>query len=214
MSKVIFPAADGEFNRYVQKAVPHLVEHKKRLNIPDAQLNELKTLKNAWDEIYPKSQDPSKRTSVITGEKISLRKRLEQQFRKLFGGFYRSFINRDDRSALSIYDGESDSTTSYDLNHSPEPNIEEIKQGMHILSFTPPGQNPGSRHRIELQNYVGDSDLSESQIRFGTLKITSNNSTEIEYNGGRGRTAYYRARYITEQGDKGPFSEIVSALIV
>ena len=79
------PPKDAEFNTYANRSAKYLLDNKSRLNIDGDAITTLGVLMTDWNTTFPKSQDPTQRTTDVTKDKNDLRKELEQQFRLIYG---------------------------------------------------------------------------------------------------------------------------------
>jgi hypothetical protein len=119
-----FPRADDEFNTYIQNAVPYLLvpANSARLQISAPNLAALPLAKTAWDNWFPKSQDPNQRTTTITENKNDARDVLEELLTDIYEDIPESVLITADRNTLNLPERKAASARPA-IEDSPYPDL-------------------------------------------------------------------------------------------
>lgn len=97
-----FPSKEGEFNTYVNVAVPYLVDNKVRLMISEPNQEAIGTGLSTWNEIFPLSQNVNTRTKTIVENKDASKSVLMQALRTTFADIPQSVLTAEDRNTLNL----------------------------------------------------------------------------------------------------------------
>lgn len=216
--KGYFPPKDADFNTYANQAAPYLDDNKARLGIDSVALTDLGTLMTQWNDIFPKSQNPTLRTSNITKDKNDLRIKLEDQFRLIYDDLPHSKLTNKDRDTLNIKRRDSKNTPMPVAGKGPGI---EMKENIHLqqtLRFINPFDSETQElpigQKIKLEMYIGQPGLKDEDIEFKTSYTVSRFLKKISFTeADMNKTTYYRARYVNSRGQEGPPSEIFTAVV-
>jgi len=101
----------------------------------------------------------------------------------------------------------------------PQLVVDKISGGMHTLRFSNP-EDPDSKkmpygQKIILRTAVSTADIPESEIPWNQDQITVTRYLhDISYTlDDKGKTAYYNACYESTRGERGPWSDIIDAIV-
>ena len=216
--KGIFPAKETGFNDYLKTVVPYLAANQARLAISNADLTRVNNLYAQWHASFRKSQDPNMRTTVVIAEKRDLRARIEALLRKIIADIPRSAFSLEDYVIFNKKKRDGKRAKVNAVDYAPDFFIENIRYGIHELRFSNPA-HPHSKklpsaHKLEVQLCIADKNTPAAQLNFSTYKITGNFRVYIHLApADNSRTAYYRARYISNRGEAAVWSVIKSGVI-
>ena len=73
----------------------------------------------------------------------------------------------------------------------------------------PPNQD------VEVQQFIGNSGLADNDIPFAPMEDTGKHLLQVNFTPEqKEKTAYYRARYKTDTGKTGPWSDVQSEIVL
>ena len=104
------------------------------------------------------------------------------------------------------------------VDFSPQLVVDKISVGMHKLRFINP-EDPDSKkmpkgQKIILRTAVGAADIPDDQIPWGGSETVKRFLHDVNYTAGdKGKTAYYNACYESNRGERGPWSDIIDAIV-
>ena len=100
----------------------------------------------------------------------------------------------------------------------PQLVVDKISGGMHTLRFSNP-EDPDSKkmpygQKIILRTAVSTADIPEPDIPWsGSVTVTRFLHDVIYTAGDKGKTAYYNACYESTRGERGPWSDVIDAIV-
>ncbi|MBL7128967.1 MAG: hypothetical protein ISS16_08280 [Ignavibacteria bacterium] len=101
----------------------------------------------------------------------------------------------------------------------PQLVVDKISGGVHTLRFRNP-EDPASKkmpkgQKIILRTAVGTADIPESEIPWSQDRIVVTRFLhDVSYTAGdKGKTAYYNACYESNRGERGPWSDVIDAIV-
>ncbi len=216
--KGIFPTADNAFNTYINTAMPYLNTNRGRLGVNADNLTEGTALLTQWNDLFPQSQDRNTRTTSITIDKNKLRKAIEGLLRSIYADIPRSTLTTQDRTTLNLRERDAQLTKIAVAVKAPGMEQGSIIHLQHSLRFINPIEKESRRipegQRILLETYVGAQNMEANTIPFANGITVSKAIKKIAFTDAQvGKTAYYRACYINNSDEKGPWSEIFEVVV-
>lgn len=212
-----FPTKDADFNDYIQHVQPYLVTNIVHLSISPTNVASLNSQFTQWNNIYQKSQDKQQRTSAITAQKNTVRKQFEVVLRNIYNDIPNSVLTDADRQSLNIKARDFNPTPTHAPDHAPTLSVDKIGHLFHEVRFRDPN-NPASKAKPAGVNqhevWVAYTPINSNGMEFELLGNTGKFLFQVDFNEERvGLLANYKARYVSTRGEKGPWSEIVSAVM-
>jgi hypothetical protein len=213
------PQADNKFVVWLKTLVNYLSEKYSEWSIPKEEILNLDTLKSDFEAALEVSENPSSRTKVTIQAKNDARKAVENRTRILLKAYvtYNLAVTDSDRDAMGLPIHKS-SRTPVPVPHTvpeaevrlPSPAVVEI----HFRdSESEHKAKPAGVHGAEIAWAILDvppvdwKELIRSSFDTHTpLRLTFEGSD-------RGKTLYFALRWENTRGEKGPWSEILSAII-
>jgi hypothetical protein len=181
----------------------------------------LDTLQGTWKNAWTIAKDKGTRSSAQTIAKDEARQAYEPALRTFVSQWIRSntLITDDQRRDLGV--------TVRDSERTPV----GIKANAPLIAFDPPVHtvqtlrfgNPDDPHtqampagqKVFLERFVGDKGLDPVAINFGNAEVVTRFLHRIQYTEAEvGKTAYLRACYVNTRGEKGPFSQVLTEVIM
>lgn len=213
------PQNDDTFVNWLNNLLPKAGDQKGNLNVPDADLASLTTLR---DTLVAKLAAKAAAKAVYDAsvqEAKQARKEAERKARALAQHLQKQESMTDALRAsfgLTVPDAEptpSAAPTSY-----PVVTIDTSKRLQHGLNMRAndmPNSRalpPGVAH-VEISTYVGATPPTSIK-QFKLIDIATKHNFTVHYDSEvAGQTAYFNLRYVSTRGEKGPWSETVSATI-
>jgi hypothetical protein len=219
MPKDYIPENDNDFVDWLNNFLPKANADKAKLNVADADLADLTNLR---DTLATALADEAARKSAFEASKQTrrgARKDTERKARSLAQHIQRQESVTDAlRASLRL--------TVPDAEPSPAPapvsfpilTIDTSKRLQHGLKMrdnaTPDSRAlPAGVDRIEIHRYVGTTAPTDTSQFLMIDTATRNTYTAKYQSADAGKTAYFNLRYVGTNGDKGPWSETISATI-
>jgi hypothetical protein len=218
MSNDYIPAGDDAFLSWIRNLIAYVLLHADRMAIPAGAIALLQPLLAAFEAAYEKMADPN-HGPLDTQRKNETRDELKTAARAFVMGYitYNPNVTDDDRRAMG--------TPIHDKNRTPAPIPEErpiidtvavdnrqIAVDIRELAGDKRGK-PAGMHGAEILFEIRDDqppvaeDLRHSS--FTTKMRMVYTFTEAE----RGKRVYFVARWESNSNKKGPWSDMVSAII-
>lgn len=113
---------------------------------------------------------------------------------------------------------DTEPTTIGAVNFAPQFAVDKISFGTHTLRFSNP-EDPNSKsmprgQKIILRIAVGAADIPEDQIPWSDAKTVKRFLHTVHYTAGdKSKTAYYKCCYESNRGGRGPWSDVVDAVV-
>jgi hypothetical protein len=213
------PEKDSDFN-VVQDIIFSMASGNRTKWLLDGEWldNEVMPKKDRWDNGFGLYQNPATRTPLITFEKNEARKEYEPLLRKLVGILeYNTKVTDDDRREMGIVIRSS--------SHTPIPvptTYPEYRVATDVLRrLTVHFHDQGSEHRGK------PAGVSGAVIRWALLDTPPQNVDDLHHSAldtsspftvefseeQRGSRVYFCLAWQNPKGEKGPWSEIQSAII-
>ncbi|MDR1384857.1 MAG: hypothetical protein LBJ67_13570 [Planctomycetaceae bacterium] len=213
------PGKDSEFLAWSENFLTQIVNHATAWGIPTDLKQALQTAYDDFYTFYMQSASPTERTAVITEQKNVARKELEKQIRELVGYWLKNPVITDaDRIALGLPIHKTTHTPAPVATTYPDFDIDSSTIRRLTIHFYDQGQKkskakPVGQHGAEIRWAILDAptqnvdDLIHSSFDTHTPFTLDFNGTQ------RGQTVYFCLRWENTRGEKGPWSEITSAIV-
>jgi hypothetical protein len=228
MSDGPFPQPVNDFNDYIDTVTPYINANAASLSVSGANLDALNQLVDkpgvsqsnlGWRQLWLLYTSPDTVTKSIRDIVKQRRAQLEAQLRIIYGDIPQSFLTPNSRNVLNLPQRDFNPTPIQAVNFAPVISFDKISNGIQVLRFQNP-QTPDSNampdnQKVEIQNFIGAANLPENSIQFQPLMDSGKHLLKItQQPQQKGLTAYYRARYKTNSGKTGPWSDVASEIIL
>ncbi|MFC2092621.1 hypothetical protein ACFLSV_01860 [Bacteroidota bacterium] len=138
--------------------------------------------------------------------------------------FYSQWISRNplvtdaQKVDLGVTVRDTEPTRIDAAGFAPQLVVDKILVGVHTLRFSNP-EDPHSKkmpkgQKIILRAAVAAADIPESEIPWGGNVTVTRFLHDVSYTvDDKGKTAYYTACYESNRGERGPWSDIIDAIV-
>ena len=217
MSTDFIPRPDLIFLEWLKRLLIYLATKISSWGIPSSALNEVQTLQTAFQTALTQSENPATHTPVTVMAKNKAREALEAKLRLFLKAYvtYNLAVTDVDREAMQLpihkktHDNSPVATTW--------PVVQVIVARERHLQFDFRGTEaskakPDGQHGMELGGHIGEKPANQYEM---TLSYFDTNSPLIiEFREeDRGKTFWFAVRWENTRGEKGPWSDIMYAII-
>ena len=104
------------------------------------------------------------------------------------------------------------------VDFAPQLVVDQISVGVHKLRFSNP-EDPDSKkmpkgQKIILRKAVGTANIPDGEIPWSGSETVKRFLHDVSYTAGdKGKTAYYNACYESNRGERGPWSDVIDAIV-
>ncbi|MDR1553335.1 MAG: hypothetical protein LBS69_07730 [Prevotellaceae bacterium] len=219
MSTDFIPKTDSKFAVWLKTLNNYLSAKATEWNIPQAEIRELDTLAADFDAALETAENPSTRTKVTIQAKNDARHAAESKTRTLLKAYvtYNPAVTDPDRDAMGLPIHKTTRTPVPVPHTVPEAEVRLPSPAVVEIHFrdseSEHKSKPEGVHGAEIAWAILDTppvdwkQLIRSSFDTHTPLRLTFEGTE------RGKTLYFALRWENTRGDKGPWSEIVSAII-
>jgi hypothetical protein len=221
MSGVDFiPSAEVKFDIWQNNFIEKTIAVAENLGIPSQAVTAIVSEQEKWQTVLAVAIDPATRTKGAVREKQEERKIYESQLRKFIKSYltYNPLLTDHLRKDMGLPIHKTTRTPAPVATEAPDMDIDTSVIGRLIIHFFEKGgkhkkNKPEGQHGIEIRWMISDThpnrwdDLTHSEID------TNSPHTLAFENYERGKTIYFALRWENTRGEKGPWSEISSAII-
>ena len=217
-SKDYVPKKDEDFDIFQTNVVNTAMANSSKWLIPSQVMTQLATPRQRWTTAYTAYKNPATRTTAVTQEKIDARKDYEPQLRVFIQGqlMHNSQVTDADRRSmgLPVYDREPTPATTPKTRPEVEIRFEQIMEhSVHVRdSESKSAGKPEHVIGFEIWRFAGDHEPAYDEMQFAELATRSPHILQYAA-ADRSKTVWYAARWVNSRGEKGPWSEIVSAIV-
>ncbi|MDR0419942.1 MAG: hypothetical protein LBH30_00595 [Prevotellaceae bacterium] len=214
------PKKDVDFNIAQNIIATTASENSRRWGLDEAWLSaELLPKKDEWDSAWAAYENPATRTPEITFVKTENRKEYEKPLRILIKNLQSNVhVTPEDLISMGIALPNPSRTPAPVATEAPDIDVDTSVIGRLSIHFFERGSRhkkgkPAGQHGAEIRWLLSDTpptrwdDLTHSEI-----DTNSPFTLSFEYDQ-RGKTVYFALRWENTRGEKGPWSEILSAII-
>jgi hypothetical protein len=215
------PRTDAGFNTWQNEVETEVETNATAWGIPADAITELKGYKAPWDTAYAKAENKQNRTSAdVTAKNTALT--AYQKFLRIFVTQWLSVnpkVSDADRTRMGLTIHNNSRTTVPAPESTPTGMIDFSIRLQHTLSFydqdaAHSNAKPEGVTGCEIYAKVdGDAPTTVDEMKF--LGICSASPYVVKYDATKaGKTAYYWLRWTNRKGETGPWSIVISAMIV
>jgi hypothetical protein len=213
------PRKDAAFLQWTVNFLAVLVKTYERINFPKAVYQQLLALKNVFDEKLRIAEAPETRTKPAVRDKNDARKSLEKSLRQSISEYLTNnhLVSDADRESLGLPVHKTTHTPVHVPVTIPEAEVKQPSPGVLEIHFRDAESKrkakPTGIHGAEFvwailpAPTVDWKELIHSSFDTRTPLRLTFDGTE------RGKTVYFALRWENTRGEKGPWSEIMSAII-
>jgi hypothetical protein len=220
MATDYIPDNDNAFVNWLDNLLPKATADKAKLNVADADLDDLTKLRDSLAaKLVAKAAAKAAYDAAVQESKLA-RKDAERKARALA-----QFIQRQEsvtdaqRASFGLTVPDTEPTPSAAPTSAPVVTIDTSKRLQHGLGHRPndmPNSRalpPGVSH-TEIHNVISATPPTDIK-QFQLIDTTTRNTYIVHYTSADvGKTSYFNLRYVSTRGEKGPWSETVSATII
>jgi hypothetical protein len=210
---------DEDFDILQENVYNATVANASKWLIPQQVINALKAPRQRWKAAYAAYRNPATRTPAVTQEKKDAKKEYQAMLRTLIQGqiMHNSQVSDAERRAigLPVYDRTPTKATPPKTRAETEVDFSQIKK--HILhvrdSESKSAGKPTHVIGFEIWRRVG-GDTEPAYEEMQLVELATRSPHTLEYaSTDRGKMVWYAVRWVNTRGEKGPWSEIVSAIV-
>jgi hypothetical protein len=214
------PRKDGDFLTWLINFLKYLSTSMTRFNFPADVYQELVMLRDDFAQKLETAEEPSTRTTLTVQAKNSARKTLVKLLRSKIKESltFNHAVTDEDRRGLGLPVYKSTRTPSPVADESPDLDVDTSVPGRVGIHF----YEKGSRHKkakppgqasVEVVWIISDTLPTRwDQLLHSDIDTNSPYILSFE-NDQRGKTVYFALRWVNTRGEKGPWTEIQSAII-
>ena len=190
--------------------------------IPPAEITDLQGLQTIYEALYLTGSKEQKITRTI--REAEEFRTAEKNYKAGIRKFNSKWISKNDsvtsaqKLELGVTVQDTVPTRIEAVNFAPQVVVDKISGGMHTLRFINP-EDPDSKkmpygQKIILRTVVSTANLPEDQIPWSGSETVKRFLHEVSFTiGDKGKTAYYIACYESNRGERGPWSDIIDAIV-
>lgn len=218
-TKDYIPSGDNDFHIMQDRVYVEVSINATKWLISDKAISALDPQRSRWNTAIGVFQDPGKRTPPVVQEKNDARAEYEPVLRTFIQGYlmHNPLVTDADRlkMELPIYDRKP--TPAPVPETRPEIEVDFAQIARHVLHVRDSKSKGSGRppHVIGFEIWRrigGDTEPVTREMHLVEQAVHSPHTLEYEFEE-RGKRIWYRTRWVNTRGEKGPWSEIVSAII-
>ncbi|MDR1273273.1 MAG: hypothetical protein LBK12_01870 [Odoribacteraceae bacterium] len=218
--KPYIPKNDMKFLQWLNVFLTYLYANLGRLNVPAGVLTILERMRDDFALKLAAAEDPSTRTKLTVQAKNDARRATEAATRNAVNEYltYNHEVTNEDRDGLGIPTRKTTRTPAPVADESPDADVDTSVIGHVGIAFYEKGKKhkkakPEGQHGVEIGWMVSDTPPARwDELRHSSIDTRSPFTLAFE-NDERGKTVYFALRWENTRGEKGPWSEIQSAII-
>lgn len=210
-----FPSKEADLNSYFQIAVPYLLENRIRLLISQSNQDLIELKLEAWNEIFPQSQNSNTKTKTIIQIKDGAKEELMTALRTVYADIPASIWTLEDRNTLNVHERSTTRTPVPVPTTIPIGQVDTSRRLEHTISFTNEDGSLAKPHGVrgcQIWFKVGEAPIDPSELNY---MATDTASPHIYHFNGElaGKNVFYWLRWENNRGEVGPWSDAVMATI-
>jgi len=190
--------------------------------IPPAEVTSLQGLQTIYVDAYHTGSKEQKLTRT-PGQGTAFRT-AEKNYIAGIRNFNAQWISRNplvtdaQRVDLGVTIRDTVPTRIDAVDFAPHLVVDKISGGMHTLRFSNPKDPQRKKmpkgQRIILRTAVGAADIHESKIPWSGSETVTRFLHDVNYTvDDKGKTAYYNAYYESNRGERGPWGDVIDAIV-
>ncbi|MDR0754368.1 MAG: hypothetical protein LBF04_03165 [Prevotellaceae bacterium] len=214
------PRADNKFLVWLKTMVAYLLTKATEWGVPRDDVNEIETLTADFETALETTENPLTRTKVAIQVKNDARKVVESKTRVLLKAYvtYNPAVSDADREAMGLPIHKNKRTPAPVASTYPDFDVDSSVIRRLTIHFYDQGSKkskakPAGQHGAEIRWVISDTPIIDVEDLSHSAFDTHTPFT-LEFQGHeRGKTVYLCLCWENTRGEKGPWSEIVSAII-
>jgi hypothetical protein len=214
------PKNDRNFLQWVITFLLNLLPWLTRFSIPHDRYQTLDDLRNDFSAKFDVAENPATRTKKAVKEKTDARKTLEKAVRQFVQQFltHNPDVTDGDREDLGLPIYKPGRTPSPIATDAPDAEVDTSHIGRLNVHFFEKGHKhkkgkPAGQHGAEIAWIQRDTPPTRWDELLHSNIDTNSPFTLVFENDLRGKTVYFALRWENTRGEKGPWSEIMNAII-
>jgi len=215
------PKSDADFNNWQNSLMDEVSSNATKWAISEADVASTKTSQTLWVAAYAKASNKQNRTSADVQDKADARDRYEGDIRKLVRQWLanNSRVTDADRIRMGLTVKTGSRTPVAEPTTCPVGTVDFSVRLQHSIAFYDEASahsnaKPEGVHGCEIFVKI-DGDAPKSVDELAYLGTSTATPFVIKYDGSKvGKIAYYWLRLVNTRGESGPWSTLVSAMIV
>lgn len=211
------PRKDGLFAEWIKVFLKYLLPSLERFGFPQQLYQQLSDMRDAFAAALSVAETPATRTTLTVHAKNNARRILEKKVRRAV----KAYLNFND--ALTNVDREGLGLRIYKTTRTPAP-VATTYPHFHVDSsilcrLTVHYSNQGSKakpqgqHGVEIRWVISDTPVTNIPELLHSSFSTRSPFTLVFEGHDRGKTVYFCLCWENTRGEKGPWSQIESAII-
>ena len=216
--KRTIPTKDHDFNVWQAIIARVALENRERWHLDNTWLdNKFIPARNAWDSIWEDYKDPLMRTMVINAIKKIRRSDYEKVLYVLVANLkVNTLVTDEERSLVAIVMPNRKNRRIAVTNSYPVASIDSSTLRRLVVHFRDSETNsrakPRGVHGAEIRWEVAEENPRTNNLANSSFDTRTPFTLDF-YDTPRGKTVWICLRWETNRGEKGPWGEIVSAII-
>jgi hypothetical protein len=213
------PSADGKFNEWQGILFAYLFEHAAAWGVPSDKAQATLALKAAWEVKFAAAENPATRTSAAVLAKSEARKAYEAPLRILIKAYvtYNPLVGDEDRVNMGLPIHSEARTPAPVPTTYPEMEVDSSVIRRLSIHFRDSGGDkkakPAGVHGAEIRWAILPAPPAKVSEVTNSAFDTRTPFTLAFEEDQRGKTVYFCLCWENTRGEKGPWSEIVSAIV-
>ena len=223
-----FPTTFTEINDYFNSVTPYLNSNDARLGVSAPNLLILNTAYDrdvvvlddqGWIQLWPQYTDKGGVNDNIRNAVNTRRDDMKTILRSIYDDIPESALTITDRNTLNLPVRDTTPTAVPAVDFAPVISFEKVSNGIQVLRFqnpeTPDSNAMPPNQGAEVDHFVGAAGIADNDIEFELMEDTGKHLLQANFEPtDKGKTAYYRARYKTDTGKTGPWSDVASEIVL
>jgi hypothetical protein len=218
MSTDYIPVNDGKFLTWVKNLIAYVIVHATAWGLSPTAWAKIEPMITEYENAYNKAQDAN-RGKADTALKNETRDALKKEVRVFVKGFleYNPAVTNDDRERMGLPIHDTKPTPVPDPNSVPVPQVKMPFAGtidLHVTdSATERKAKPAGVHGFETAWAILETAPTDwTQLNHSVF--CTRTPLRLTFSGNeRGKTLYFALRWENTRGVKGPWTEIMNAII-
>ncbi|MDR1372304.1 MAG: hypothetical protein LBJ17_04150 [Dysgonamonadaceae bacterium] len=214
------PQPDGKFLQWTNNFINYLSGLYTQLGFPREVYEQLTTLHGDFAQKLEIAEEPATRTKLSVQAKNDARAALEKDLRQAIREYLTNnhLVTDEDRDGLGLPIHKITRTPSPVATDSPDTDVDTSVIGRITINFFEKGSRhkkgkPAGQHGAEVAWIISDTPPTRwDELLHSNIDTNSPFTLSFEHDQ-RGKTVYFALRWENTRGEKGPWSEIASAII-
>jgi hypothetical protein len=212
------PRKDADFNQWQKDFYVYLTANLSKFSLSTTTLSALTPKKTAWDAKYAIAEAASTRTSVTVLDKTEAREAYEAELRKFISEYltYNHLVMDTDRRSMGLPVHKTSRTPVPKPDKFPIYRIDSTTIRILRVFFwdgeSESKAKPFGVHGVEGKWVFSDTPVDPETMPHSTFDTHS--PFELTFRDEqRGKTVWLCLRWENTRGEKGPWSEVISAIV-